>query len=299
MIGHVQVGAFAPESAGLYGIKNVSLAALDNEKTYALYRLAIRNTYGAELSDMNYLGVGSVGWEHRMGIFRRWLFRASAYGDPTIAIEPTGPEQFGAFADTPEMRELRSIFRDADIAGIIVWVRFASECNLRKSVYSVYYNKLKIAQYRSKVRWFHAYMPANARLVFSPLVNTVALKQPQQLNTIRSMYEPGVYARIGGTLYATQWIDPNKAFAWYHTFMRRLDATTPFQICELGGTHSKKAQLLEFLTKLSKQTWPDVQRVNLFAGELNSRATTEQGRFGFVDEGQQTSYIMSLFSKND
>lgn len=294
-LGHITIGAFAPET--MPG-SSLSLTSLDDDSTYAAYRTAVRDTYGADLADMNYLGVGTDGWQARYATFQDWLLRAGKYGDPTIAIEPVGPAGYGAFRDGPEMRALRDAFEAADRAGIVVWVRFASESNLRFSPYSVYESVPKQKAYRESVRWFRRYMPANTRLVFSPLINTAYLKRPSQLQTLIGMYEPGAYDRIGGTLYATSWLRPKDAFDWYYHFMRRLDPATPFQICELGGTYPRAPEIEAFLVRVARGDWPDVRRVNLFAGDLNNIAVANHGHFGFVLPGAQESYLHDLFTEN-
>lgn len=293
-LGRIELGAFAPEAALEYGIGEPNLMTLDDPKTYAIYRTAIRQTYGVDLSDMNYLGVGVPGWQARYKWFDDWLLRAAPYGDPTIAIEPIGPSRFGVFTDSAEMRDLRGVFQDAAAHHITVWVRFASECNLMWSPYSVYNNPERIRQYRRSVRWFRHYMPGNIRLVFSPLINTPFLRESRQIATIRAMYAPGDYDRIGGTLYATSWLRPDMGYTWYYDFMTALDHKTRFQICELGGSFSRKEDIIEFLDLLQAGRWPKVDRVNLFAGELNSIAISNHGHFGLVLPGQTTSYLRDM-----
>ena len=295
--GNVEVGAFAPEALLLYGINGHSISALDGNTVYQKYRTAVRNVYGADLADMNYLGVGLPDWNARYESFQRWLIRAGTYGAPTVALEPIGKSGFGVFADSLEMRRLRDAFEVARKENIIVWVRFASECNLRLSSYSVYNNAKRIARYRESVRWFRRYMPSNVRLVFCPLINTVYLKQPEQLRTIRQMYIPGDYDRIGGTIYAT-FLRLKPAYDWYYKFMRKLDANTPFQICELGGPTSKKKEMLAFIDKIAQGEWPAIQKVNLFAGSVNGRATSENGGFGFVIPGETRSYLFNKLNKS-
>lgn len=291
-VGRVAVGVFAPESMP---DASVSISALDNDAAYSAYRQAIRAEFGADLAEMNYLGVGLPGWQNRCRAFADWLARASRYGDPTIALEPNGKSRYGAFRDSDEMRDLRSVFAAAGRAGIVVWVRFASESNLRYSDYTVYNNPAAIASYRRAVRWFRAYMPGNVRLVFSPLINTAYLKNPAQLRTLEEMYQPGAYDRIGGTLYATSWLRPRPAFDWYYRFMRRMDPSTPFEICELGGTYPRSTEVKAFLVRAARGDWPGVQRVNLFAGDLNPLATAQHGHFGFLLPGATSSYLADLF----
>jgi hypothetical protein len=292
-LGLITLGAFAPEAVPDSAI---SIADLDSDLSYGQYRAAIHECYGVDLADMNYLGVGMPDWQSRYNSLDDWLHRAGKYGDPTLAIEPIGANGFGIFRPGPEMADLRSVFVDAANSGIIVWVRFASESNLKFSVYSVYNNSIKIGEYRRAVRWFRAYMPSNVKLVFSPLINTVYLHDPRQLATIVSMYEPGAYDRIGGTLYATSWLRPKIAFDWYYHFMRRLDRKTPFQICELGGIYPRSEEITAFLIRVAQGQWPGVQRVNLFAGDLNSLAINQHGHFGFILPGAIASYLAPLLS---
>jgi hypothetical protein len=294
-LGEITIGAFAPESVPN---DNLSIESLDSDEAYDTYRQAVRSIYGADLADMNYLGVGVPGWQTRYGSLERWLSRASKYGDPTIAIEPIGQDGYDVFQPGPEMDALRQVFADMASAGVIVWVRFASESNLRYSVYSVYNDPLKIAQYRKSVRWFRSYMPGNVRLVFSPLINTAYLQDPRQVRTLIAMYEPGAYDRIGGTLYATSWLRPKVAFDWYYQFMRRLDRKTPFQICELGSIYPRSEEVRAFLIRVAKGDWPGVQRVNLFAGDLNPLAVNQHGHFGFILPGESSSYLSDLLSSS-
>jgi len=292
--GRVEIGAFSPEAMDLCGLQGHSIAALDSDDTYQRYRLSVRYLYGADLPDMNYLGVGMPGWAERYAGFERWLLRAGHYGSPTVAIEPAGPRGFAAFSDSPEMQRLRAAFAAAGRCGIVVWVRFASECNLRLSDYSVYNSPAEVAAYRRSARWFKSYMPSNVRLVFSPLINTVYLRDHRQMRTVRAMYEPGVYDRIGGTLYAT-YLHPAKAFDWYYRLMKKLDPSTPFQICELGGPVAKRREMVSFISDVSTGRWPSVERINLFAGELNPRATRDYGPFGFVASAGEVSYLQPMF----
>jgi hypothetical protein len=270
--------------------------AFDDSHTYTTYRQAVRNTYGAELSDMNYLGIGVPGWQARYTWFRDWLFRAAPYGDPTIAVEPLGPDGFGVFRDSPEMQCLRLAFQQAGSAGITVWVRFASESNDAYNHYSIRGSSDKIAQYRAAVHWFRAYMPSNVRLVFSPLLNDFFMKDKEQMPTLAAMYEPGQYDRIGGTLYATTQVRIEPTFDWYYNHMHQLDPNTRFQICELGGTFSNAPEVSHFVLKLKGGKWPMVDRVNLFGGELNPVAIKHHGNFGLVLPGTMTSYLRPIIA---
>ena len=295
-ISGVELGAFSSEAMNRLGITDQSLKGLDNDGDYQLYRATVRKFYGADLADMNYMGVGVDGWEKRLDALDHWIERASRYGAPTLAIEPLGRNSYQAFNDNPEMRKLRAIFEKADRRGVTVWVRFASESNLRNSPYSAYNNSRRIASYRRAARWFKQYMPANAKLVFSPLINTAYIESDgTQTRTLRGMYEPGVYARIGGTIYSTH-MNIFRAFDWYYRFMRSLDANTPFQICELGGPFTHRDRLQSFMQKVFDGRWPGVEKINIFAGPLNLRATSQNGDFGFVGSSEDTCFIKDMFA---
>lgn len=294
-IGKIEFGAFAPEAALTKGIEQMSVSALDNEAIYQKYRESVKEVYGAGLSDMNYLGVGVPGWKSRLACFERWLVRAAQFGPPTVALEPLGQDRFLTFKDSAEMRELKAVLQRVEKKGITVWVRFASEANLRKSVYSVYNSPAKIKQFRESFRWFKAYMPKNVRLVFCPLINTAYLKEKRQIATLKAMYPPEA-DRIGGTIYATSWLNVSKAWDWYYRFMSAIDPQKPFQICELGGSYPRKDQVLKFVKSLLSGAYPKVVKVNLFAGELNRRAVKEHGSFGLLLPGEKRSYLYPVLS---
>lgn len=295
-VGGIEFGAFAPEAALTVGIDGMSVSALDSDLAYRRYRQSVERVFGAGLSDMNYLGVGVPGWRARLASFERWLRRASAYGPPTVALEPLGKEGFRVFRDSDEMRGLKAVFERAQRQGIDVWVRFASEANLRKSVYSVYNSPAKIRMFRQSFAWFKRYMPGNAKMVFCPLINTAYLREPKQIATLKAMYPPET-DRIGGTIYATSWLNVSKAWDWYYRFMEAIDPKKPFQICELGGSYQRKKLVLAFVEKLIGGAYPKVQKVNLFAGELNRRATREHGTFGLLLPGEKRSYLYPLLAK--
>lgn len=295
-LNRIEFGAFAPEAALTEGIEAMSIPALDDDARYRLYRRAVERVYGASLSDMNYLGVGLPGWQARYASFERWLERAAPYGPPTVALEPLGKQCYGAFRDSEEMRALRAVFLRARQKGIAVYVRFASEANLRKSVYSVYASPARTRRFREAFAWFKNYMPDNVRMVFCPLVNTAYLREPKQIATLKAMLPPEADF-IGGTIYATSWLNPLKAWDWYYRFMERLAPGKPFQICELGGSYQRKRQVTQFVQKLLEGAYPKVRRVNLFAGELNRRATREHGSFGLLLPGEARSYLFPLISK--
>jgi len=298
-LGRIELGAFAPEAALKCGITDPCLCTFDNIETYNTYRQAIRAAYGANLSDMNYLGIGRPGWRSRYEWLKDWLFRASQFGDPTIALEPSKETGYSVFQDSPEMQCLRVTFEAARQAGINVWVRFASESNDVHNPYSILGSPQKIAQYRQAVHWFHAYMPSNVHLVFSPLLDDFITGGKAQMPTLRSMYVPGDYDRIGGTLYATTWVSLEPAYSWYYDYMRKLDPNTRFQICELGGIFEKQHEIYHFLQTLKSGKWPKVDRVNFFAGELNPTAIRNHGHFGLVLPGQTASYLRSLIAADN
>jgi hypothetical protein len=75
--------------------------------------------------------------------------------------------------------------------------------------------------------------------------------------------------------------------AYYRT-MSRLDAEIPFQICEVGGPYSRRSEIKAFLVDLGRGEWPRVEKVNLFARDINRRADP-QGSFGFVDPRKRAS----------
>jgi hypothetical protein len=292
----IEFGAFAPEAALTEGIEAMSISGLDSDGRYRAYRRSVEKVFGARLSDMNYLGVGVPGWRERLASFERWLVRSAPFGPPTVALEPLGKDGYKVFRDSEEMRELRAILNRAQAHGIVVWVRFASEANLRKSVYSVYNNPAKIGLFRQSFAWFKRYMPNNVRMVFCPLINTAYLKEPRQIAALKAMYPPES-DRIGGTIYATSWLNVDRAWDWYYRFMSAIDPKKPFQICELGGSYQRKKQVLAFVEKLIGGAYPKIQKVNLFAGELNRRATKEHGSFGLKLPGEERSYLYPLLAK--
>ena len=295
----IEMGAFSSEAMNRLGLTDQSIKGLDNDRDYGLYRATVRQFYGADLADMNYLGIGVAGWETRLDALDHWIERASRYGAPTLAIEPLGSDSYRVFNDNPEMRKLREVLAKANERGVTVWIRFASECNLRNSPYTVYDSPHRIAKYRRAARWFKEYMPTNAKLVFSPLINTPYIdsddRNSPQSRTLRGMYEPGVYDRIGGTIYSTH-MNIFRAFDWYYRFMRSMDADTPFQICELGGPFTHRDRLRSFVQKVCDGRWPGVEKINLFAGPLNPHATGQNGDFGFVSPSEDRCFITDMFA---
>lgn len=304
-VGSIEIGVFAREAAEVLHVDKLSIAVFKDDKLYDKYRMAVRDIYGADMPDMNYFSIGHDHWQRRIPDLHHWLVRAGAYGAPTLALEPDAKgNPYAALTDSPELRKLRDMFLDIKKRGITVYIRFASEANLYGSVYSVSKRDretgklLNMAHYKSAVEWWKSYMPDNVKLVFSPLVNTPyeahVMGNENQLAILRSMYEPGLYARIGGTLYSTNY-NVFDMYDWYTGFMRKLDPKTPLQICELGGPLSHKDELVDFIKAAAKGRWKGLEKINLFAGRVNARAESTYGRFGFVIPGTSVSYIRQIF----
>lgn len=273
----------------------MSLFSLESQENFARYHQAIRDLYGVDMADFAYFSVDdNDGWQERVKALKCWLDNASVYGDPTLAIEPLGRKRYGLFHDSAEMRAIREVFREEQAKGVVVWARFASECNLKNSPYSIANDEREIAQYRNAARWFHSYMPSNVHLVFCPLINTAYLRTPGQLNILRTAYEPGIYGRIGGTLYVTPICQPYPAFDWYYRFMEKLDPNTPFQICEFEGTVVYEPVSLQFLDCVKGGLWPKLQRINLFAGPINPLAESMYSNFAWVKHGDDVSFAKNI-----
>jgi hypothetical protein len=87
--------------------------------------------------------------------------------------------------------------------------------------------------------------------------------------------------RIGGTIYRTDMaLEPT--FSDYYRFMSGLAPELPFQICELGGPYKRRTEVTRFLRDLGEGKWPKVEKVNLFARDINKRADPN-GSFGFIE----------------
>lgn len=298
-IGPIEIGAFAPEVTEVLGVDKISIPVLNDDKLYDRYRIAIRDIYGADLPDMNYFSIGHLNWQRRIGQLHHWLIRAGAYGGPTLALEPDAEgNPYAAFHDSPQLRDLRTMFQDVKKHGITVWIRFASESNLYGSKYSVTKSDEVLEHYKQAARWFRTYMAGSIKLVFSPLINTgyeASVKNnPRQLTILQSMYEKGVYDRIGGTLYSTDY-NVFDMYNWYTGFMRQMDPDTPLQVCELGGPIAHENEIVDFIKAAAQGKWKGLEKINLFAGHINVRAEKEYGRFGFVIPGKSVSYIRQIF----
>lgn len=297
-IGDLEIGVFASEVADALRVEKISIGAFHSDALYDRYRVAVRDIYGADLSDMNYFSIGHKGWAGRIPDLRHWLIRASAYGAPTLALEPLGPMHYDIFADSPDLSKLRAMFEELNQKHITVWIRFASEANLFGSQYSVSKSDEELQKFKAAARWWKGYMPPNAKLVFSPLVNTPyeahMMNSAKGVQILAEMYEKGVWDRIGGTLYSTT-NNVNDMYDWYVSFMRQIDPNTPLQVCELGGPLTHKNEIVTFLNNALKGRWKGLQKITLFGGQVNSRAQKENGRFGFVEPGQSVSYIRQIY----
>ena len=298
-IGPLEIGVFAREASEVLHVEKLSIAVLNDDKLYDKYRIAVRDIYGADMPDMNYFSIGHLNWQRRIGQLHHWLLRAGAYGGPTLALEPDAKDDpYNALKDSPQLRQLRDMFLDVKKHGITVWIRFASEANLHGSIYSVTKSDELLEHYKAAAKWWKGFMPDNVKLVFSPLINTpyeASIKNnPRQLTILRAMYEKGVYDRIGGTIYSTNY-NVFDMYDWYTKFMRELDPTTPLQICELGGPLTHQQELVDFIKAGAKGRWKGLEKINLFAGQINARAQGEYGRFGFVIPGKSVSYIRQIF----
>jgi hypothetical protein len=294
----MDIGIFSPEAAERCDM-GLSLFSLQYRDNFDRYHREIRVLYGRDMSDYCYFSAASEpGWRQRCIALKGWIFNAARYGAPTIALEPNGPTKYRIVGDNEEMRTLKSIFMDARRHHIKLWIRFASEFNLSSSPYSIARHRSDIKTYKVAARCFHLYMPENIYLVYSPLINTAYERTNTQLRILRESYEPGIYARIGGTLYATTKCDPITAFDWYYKFMRNLDPKTPFQICEFEGMLDDKQTSLLFLKLVFSNTWPKVEKINLFAGTINKRAEKEYSAFGWVEHDADSSFAHAILSRN-
>ncbi|MFM9873332.1 MAG: hypothetical protein ACKVQS_07700 [Fimbriimonadaceae bacterium] len=281
--GKIKLGAFAGEAANLAGLTYISTTGLSNKKDYEKYRTSIRSTYGIDLEDMNYFSLAPKKLNHRLTHLKTWILMAGEYGDVTLAIEPLGASKYKVFDDKNVMAKMKSIFDAADKKGITVWVRFASESNLRGSEYSSVNNPNEFYEAAKK---FKSQMPKNVKLVFSPLINTYIIGGETQKRLAQQMlYGPNdenkLWDRIGGTIYRT-----NRALVpMYRTFyqdMHELAPNTPFQICEVGCPYSQRDEVLDFLKSCSQGQFPALEKVNLFALNINRRADPS-AEFGYLD----------------
>lgn len=286
--GSIKLGAFAGEAANLAGLTYISTTGLANKKDYAKYRESIRSTYGADLEDMNYFSLAPEKLDHRLTNLKAWILLAGEYGDVTLALEPLGKEKYDVFFDKAVMTRLAAIFKVANKRGITIWVRFASESNLRGSEYRAIDRPDK---FYSAAENFKSLMPQNVKLVYSPLINTyIAGHQNQRLLAKKMLYGPHnenkIWDCIGGTIYRTD----QPLLPMYNTYyedMRSLAPQTPFQICEVGAPYSRKAELLRFLDSCSRGTYPKLRKVNLFARNINQRADPN-AEFGYLNPTART-----------
>lgn len=288
LFGRVRLGAFSGEIADVCGLNGQSIATLSKPENYRPYRKMIRDVYGLDLEDMNYFSVGTLGWARSIPALRDWILMAGRFGDVTLALEPMGFYQYDEFEDSRAMQQLRRVFLEAEERGITLWVRYASEANLQRNPYSAGISRQHARLYFEKAVWLKNYMPKNVKLVFSPLVNTVIKGKRTQFRIIRRMFYGGdrragklPWDRIGGTIYRTDMaLEPT--YNEYYRFMSGLAPELPFQICELGGPYSRRAEVIRFLQDLARGKWPRVEKVNLFARDINKRADPN-GSFGFID----------------
>ncbi len=297
-IGRISFGAFAGEAALVAGIKTSSIPYLHDVETYRKYRQSVRNVYGVDLMDMNYFSIGNPRWERRASYLQGWLLRAGEFGEVTVAIEPIGPDGYGVFHDSPGMRRLRKAFEAARDAKIKVVVRFASEANLFESKYSAIGSQTKSYQFYNAACWFKKYMPQNVELVFSPLINTVFMESRRQQSAIRWMFlgpsNGGGFVpwdRIGGTIYRTD-LSLKPTYAKYYQLMSKYNDKLPFQICELGGPYRSRDELLSFISEAVAGAWPRLEKVNLFARNINRRADPA-AEFGFIEPRLRADAIFS------
>lgn len=294
-IGGVRFGAYAGEAALVAGLSQSSIPALSNPEAYRKYRQSVRDAYGVDLEDMNYFSVGAPGWESRLTALRQWLLSAGEFGEVTIALEPSGPAKYGVFRESAAMDQLRSIFEEAEELGITIAIRFASEANLRGNPYSVYGSRRLAERFFEAAAWFKNAMPGNVRMVFSPLINTAVYGEPLQRRTIEWMFlgpegqvRDGVpWDRIGGTIYRTN-VRLDRTYATYYARMTALNENLPFQICEVGGPYGKRGEIKNFINHIIDGRWPGVEKVNLFARDINRRADPD-GHFGFMDPTERAS----------
>lgn len=286
--GRIKLGAFAGEIADVCALGGQSIQQLSRPESYKAYRAKIREVYGLDLEDMNYFNVAKLGWGRTIPELRDWLLMAGQFGDVTLALEPVGFYQYDEFVDSPEMRALRRVFREAEERGITVWVRYASEANLYNNPYAASISKRHARLFYEKAVWLKSYMPPNVKLVFSPLINTSVAARRRQFPILRRMFYGGErrsgrlpWDRIGGTIYRTD-LPLEPTFDAYYRFMSGLAPELPFQICELGGPYRRRAELARFLRDLAAGKWPKVQKVNLFARDINRRADPD-GSFGYIE----------------
>ncbi len=281
--GGITFGAHAGEVCELLGMSSCNIPTLSDPSVYGKYREAINSAYGVDLLDMNYWRVGSPEDGDRSIELAGWIENAGEYGPVTLALEPASADYAAIFADNAEMQAMRRVF--VKHPGKI-WIRFASEANLRLNPYSVFNSRAKCQEYIDAARWFADYMPDNVKLVFCPLINTAVLPNAAQQETMQMMFlgpDEGEipWDAIGGTLYRTD-VSLNPTYTRYYEMMSEWNTDLPFQLCELGGPYGKRDEMIEFIESCIGGEWPRLEKINLFARAINQRADPE-GTFGFVD----------------
>ena len=190
------------------------------------------------------------------------------------------------------MDTLREIFVEAEGRGITVAVRFASEANLKGNPYSAYGSRKKAKIFFDAALWFKGSMPSNVKMVFSPLINTAVNGEPLQEKTVEWMLlgpddsdAESPWDRIGGTIYRTN-VRLDSTFERYYEWMTNIYGDAPFQICEVGGPYGKRGEVKSFISHILDGRWPGVEKVNLFARDINRRADPN-GHFGFMNPTQR------------
>jgi hypothetical protein len=195
------------------------------------------------------------------------------------------------------MIELRTMFQELQEMGINVRVRFASEANLAGSPYSAVTNSASMEGFRRSARWFREFMPKNVRMVFSPLINTPAMSFHHgargAMTNVERMYQPGVWDIIGGTIYSDPRLSLDRMFAIYFERMNKLDPGKPWQICELGGPKTMLAEVEQFA--LNARKWRGLEKIYLFAGEVNARRERQLGNHGTIPPGSTESIFKRHF----
>jgi hypothetical protein len=286
--GQIKLGAFAAEAAHLAGLKFISTNGLADPAAYAKYRSSIRNTYGKDLEDMNYFSLAPTNFEDRVIQLQKWMINASKYGDVTLAIEPLGPEKYQFFDQPDKLLKLSQTFRHPQLKNTTIWIRFASESNLRGSEYSAIKQPEVFRQ--AAINLKH-YLPKNAKLVFSPLINTYVAGRLAQRDFAQSVLAPHnnqpLWDCIGGTIYRTN-LPLKPTYDQYYQEMVEISPNTPFQICELGGPYSKRKEVLKFLSDCAKGDYPQLIKVNLFARDINKRADP-LAEFGFLEPAERAT----------
>lgn len=294
VFGALRLGAFSGEAAEVAGLVGTSIQDLADPSTYDLYRRSVKKAYGLDLEDMNYFGIGQSEWGTRIPALDQWILNAGRYGDVTIALEPMGKgDPYAVFRPSPEMNELRGVFERAKQSGIRIWLRFMSEANDGTSIYTAVHSREDAIDFYRKAQWFKGFVPSNVKLVFSPLINLAVLKRENERERIHwmfagdesttDMFEP--WDCVGGTLYRTN-LPLIPTYSTYHRMMveecRLANLNIPFQLCELGGPYSRRAELISFLLLAKNGHWSGLRKINLFAHDINRRADPN-AQFGYMN----------------